>query len=247
MNKRNRVFIGSIAGLIMLACACPVSGLIPGGGETPTPGLPFVPVTEEPPATEAVVPSNVFFSDDFSGSSDEMETYSGETGDAGVENGVYVVRTRDSNTWEWGRSASEFTDTVVDVDATVVSAPSNNNNGFGVYCRVAQSDDGSIDGYMLAISADGFYSIQIFTPDEFKTLVDWTKSGAIKQGSQTNHIRATCSGSELTLEVNGTLVGSAATPADGPASGAIALVAVSFEDAEPSTEIHFDNLVVSQP
>jgi hypothetical protein len=252
MNKRNQLTIGLIVAIFMLACACPVSGLIPGGngdsGE-PTPGLPFVPVTEEPQIEIPDIPgipANVIYSDDFSGESVEMETYSSDTGSAGVQNGVYVVIAQ-GDFWEWGRSDSEFTDTVVDVDATVVAGPSNNNNGFGVYCRVVQAEDGSIDGYLLGISADGFYTIQHFTPEEFTPLVEWTKSGAIKQGNQTNHIRATCSGSELKLEVNGTVVGTATTPAGGPASGAISLVATSFETTEPYTEVHFDNLVISQP
>ena len=247
MNKRNRLTIRLIVAIAALACACPASGLIPGGDQGgPTPGLPFVPVTEEPQIEIPESPTNILYSDDFSGSDSKMETYSTESGSAGSENGVYVVRAQ-KNLWAWGRSDPEFANTVVDVDATVVAGPSNNNNGFGVYCRVAEAADGGIDGYALVISADGFYSIQVFTPKEFTPLVDWTQSSVIKQGNQTNHIRATCNGSDLKLEVNGSEVAAAVAPAGGPASGAISLVATSFEESEPYTEIHYDNLTVSQP
>ena len=96
MKKRNQVVIGLIAAIIMLACACPVSGLPFGSEEQPTPGLPILPVATivDAPATEAPVQpaANVLLSDDFSSPSAEMETYSGDGGSAGTENGVYIVR-----------------------------------------------------------------------------------------------------------------------------------------------------------
>lgn len=259
MKKRNQLVVGSLAAIFMMACAT-ISGLTPGGDQgqptpgfsssgdqgQPTPGLPFAPATEEPQVDIPNVPLNVIYSDDFSSESVEMETYSSESGSAGVENGEYVV-TALGEFWEWGRSESEFTDLVVDVDATTVVGPSNNNNGLGVYCRVIQHDDGSIDGYLLGISADGYYTIQIFDAAGFTPLVEWTKSSAINQGNQTNHIRATCNGSELKLEVNGTLVGTATAPASGPASGAISLVATSMETSQRLTKVHYDNLVISEP
>jgi hypothetical protein len=250
MKKRNQVTIGLIVAVVMLACACPASGLIPSGDQgtdSPTPGLPFVPVTEEPQIEIPQVPANVIYSDDFSAPSAEMETYSGDDGSAGTENGIYALRSS-GDVWQWGRSNSEFADVVVDVDVTMIAGPANDNAGFGVSCRLVEAEDTSVDGYMLAISGDGYYTIRSITDSNMTALVDWTESGAINQGTNaTNHIRATCNGSELILEVNGTVVATASATPGLPASGAIALTAISFETAEPYAEAHFDNLVFSQP
>ncbi len=243
MKKRNQVTIGLIAAIVMLACACPATGLPAIGGEEPTPGLPFVPATEEAPiqTEEAQIPSNVLYSDDFS-----VETYSGDDGTAGTENGVYVIRST-GDLWQWGKSNSEFENVVIEADVTMIAGPANDNAGFGVLCRLTEREDTSVDGYMLAISGDGYYSIRSIAASNMSALVDWTYSDAINQGNTTNKIRATCSGSDLTLEVNGELVASASTIADGSPSGSIAFTAISFETDEPFAEAHFDNLIVSQP
>lgn len=253
MKKRNQVTIGLIAAIVMLACACPATGLPAIGGEEPTPGLPFVPATEEAPiqteeapSEEVQIPANVFFSDDFSVDSAEMETYSGDDGSAGTENGVYVIRST-GDLWQWGKSNSEFENAVIEADVTMIAGPANDNAGFGVLCRLTEREDTSVDGYMLAISGDGYYSIRSIAASNMSALVDWTFSDVINQGNATNRIRATCNGSELTLEVNGTLVATASTVADGSPSGSIAFTAISFETDEAYAEAHFDNLIVSQP
>lgn len=255
MQKKNRIAIGLIAAIIMLACACPVSGL-PGTGAEPTEDIPFIPATEEATevATEAaptqeepqVLPANVVFSDDFSAPSAEMEEYTSDEGGAGTENGVYVVRSS-ADLWQWGKSESEFENVVVEVDVTMAAGPSNNNAGFGVVCRLAEAEDSSIDGYMLAISGDGYYTIRSITASSMTAMVDWEYSSVINQGNTTNRLRVTCNGSDLSLEVNGELVASASATAGGSASGSIGFAAISFESDQPYAEAHFDNLVVSQP
>ena len=253
MKKRNQVTIGLIAAIVLLACACPVSGLPFGGEEAPTPGLPIIPVTTEEvteevaPPTEAQAPvGNVLLSDDFSAPNAEMENYTGDGGSAGIENGVYVVRSSE-DLWQWGKTESEFTDTAVDVDVTMIAGPSNDNAGFGVVCRLSEGADTSVNGYMLAISGDGYYTIRNITASNMTALVDWTESSVINQGNATNHIRAICNGSNLSLEVNGQVIATANTPADGSTSGSVAFAAISFETDQPYAEAHFDNLVVSQP
>lgn len=248
MKKRNQATIGIIAAIVLLACACPVSGLPAIGGEEATPGLPIVPPTEEITiqTEEAQIPANVFFSDDFSVDSAEMETYSGDDGSAGTENGVYVIRST-GDLWQWGKSNSQFEDVAVEADVTMIAGPANDNAGFGILCRLAEKEDTSVDGYMLAISGDGYYSIRSIASSTMTALVDWTFSDVINQGNATNRIRATCSGSDLTLEVNGQLVASASAIAGGSPSGSIAFAAISFETAEAYAEAHFDNMIVSQP
>lgn len=243
MNKKNGLTFGIITAVVILACACPATSL-PIPNEPPTTGAPPSIPTVSIILTE--VPANVLFSDNFSVTSPELEDYTDENGTVETKDGVYVVRAI-SDLWHWGQSTSEFDDTVIEFDATLITGPVNNNAGFGVACRLTARDDTSVDGYMLAISGDGYYTIRSITASSMEPLVDWTYSDAVKQGNLTNQIRATCNGSELKLEVNGELLASANTIADGSNFGAVAFAAISFEDAEPIAEIHFDNLVVSQP
>jgi hypothetical protein len=142
----------------------------------------------------------------------------------------------------WGRSNHHFTDVVIDVNATQVSGPSNDNNGYGVICRVQSNDWG--DGYALVIAGDGNYSIQKITEGDWDPIIDWTRSDVINQGNATNTIRAICDGSRLVLIVNGEVV--AETEDDTYRSGDVSLVGTTFEENE-LTEIHFDDLVITRP
>lgn len=250
MNKRNRLAIGLIAAVFLLACACPVTSL-PMLNQEPT-QIPtnIPPIATIPPiptaTTAAVVPSNVLLTDDFSVTSPEFETYTDENGTVETKDGVYVVRAI-SDLWHWGRTTSQFDNTVAEFDVTMISGPSNNNAGFGIVCRLTEREDTSVDGYMLAISGDGYYTIRSITASSMSPLVDWSYSDAVNQGNVLNHVRATCNGSELKLEVNGQLVAETNTITDGATSGALAFSAISFEDAEKIAEIHFDNIVVVRP
>jgi len=200
----------------------------------PSPSPPTVPPTEPSPAPEGLP-----FQDDFSDPGSGWEVGDYEGGSVGYGDGYYFVTSTEEGNLMWGLAYRNFSDLVIDVDATQVSAPSNDNNGYGVMCRVQEDDD----GYLLRVSGDGYYAIHRIVDGEFEPLVDWTPSDVIHQGNATNHIRAICDGSRLALIVNGELlaeVGDATYT-----SGDIALTATTYE-AEP-TEIHFDNLVVTAP
>lgn len=246
MNKTNRLTIFFVTTVLALACSTLTQGL-PATEETPT-NEPFsistIPVL--PTDTTVPVPANLLFSDDFSVQSAELETFSDDNGSTETRDGVYVVRAI-SDLWHWGRSASQFSDTVIEFDVKMAAGPSNNNVGFGAICRLSEREDTSIDGYMLAISADGYYTIRSITSSSMSPLVDWSYSDVVKQGSATNKIRATCSGSDLKLEVNGATLAEASTISGGSSFGSIAFAAISFESENRLAEVHFDNLVVSSP
>ena len=121
-----------------------------------------------------------------------------------------------------------------------MSAPSNDNNDYGVICRVNQ--DGA--GYFFLISGDGYFAIlRGDANEEFDPLIDWTSSKVINQGNSANEIQATCEGENLSLHVNGELL--ASVKDSRYSSGDIALTATSYETA--STEIHFDDIEVVRP
>jgi hypothetical protein len=252
MNKKNRMAIFSIAALFALACACPATSLpISGNEPQPQPSEQKFIYSTGPAPTSEPIPQNipageVIFTDDFSVTSAEMEEYADENGTVGTENGVYVLRST-GDLWHWGRSTSEFSDVIIEVDLKMSAGPANDNAGYGVVCRLSTREDTSIDGYMFAITADGYYTIRSITSSSMSPLVDYTFSEIINQGTGTNRIRATCDGSNLTFEVNGQILATASTTVDGSNFGSIAFSGISYEDTEPIVEVHFDNLVVSKP
>jgi hypothetical protein len=178
------------------------------------------------------------FEDDFSDPSSGWEVGDYSDGSLGYSDGGYLVTATLEDTYIWGVANQFFSDIVIEVDATELSAPANDNNAYGVMCRVQPNGK---DGYALRISGDGYYAIHLIS-DGFEALVDWTASDAIRQGNATNHLRAVCDGSSLVLFVNGELVAEASDTTF--TEGDIALSATTFE-AEP-TEVLFDNLVVSR-
>ena len=231
MSKRTRRVLSVFIPLMVtiLACTCLPTG---NGDETPPPAAQDTPPPPPPPP-------NVLLEDDFSDPDSGWEEGDYEGGSVGYKDGVYFVRSESSGDVMWGVASQHFTDIVIDVDATQVLAPSNDDNSYGVKCR--EQPDG--DGYGLVISGDGYYSIQIVVDGDWDPLVDWTTSDVIRQGNATNHIRAVCDGSTLTLFVNGQRL--ALIEDSTFTSGDIALTATTFE--VESTEVHFDNLVVRKP
>ena len=194
-----------------------------------------------PPPSPATPSADVLFQDDFSDPESGWEVGDYEGGSVSYESGIYFARSESSGDVMWGVAGQHFTDIVMDVDATQVLGPSNDNNSYGVKCR-EQPNGG---GYGLVISSDGYYSIQIVVAEgDWDPLVDWTTSDVIRQGNGTNHIRAVCDGSHLALYVNGQLL--AETTDTTYSEGDIGLVACTLEEDEP-TEVHFDDLVVRRP
>ncbi|MBN1180332.1 MAG: hypothetical protein JXD18_14055 [Anaerolineae bacterium] len=251
MEKNLRRVLIAIAVLIVVSIAC-------GSTEDPTPTeAPPTSVPVEPtsvPATVAPAPTatprpttppqpttaprpQVIYSDSFEDESSGWDVIEYENGNVGYRDGSYFAETWESGGMVWGLAGQNFSDAAIEVDITQVLAAANNNNGFGVMCRV-QADN---SGYLLRISGDGFYAIHRINAGAFEEIVGWTSSPAINQGNATNHLRAVCDGSTLAVFVNGQFLGEATDTTF--ASGDIGLAATTFEDAE--TEIRFDNLVVA--
>ncbi len=194
-----------------------------------------VPLTAETPPG-----GGLLFQDDFSDTSTGWEVGTYQTGAVGYADGQYFVTSIDMEQFMWGIAGQSFTDTLIEVDATQLSAPSNDNNAYGVMCRV---QDDLVSGYLFQVSGDGYANILRSDPEVFESLVSWSTSEAVIQGNSTNHLQVICDGPRLALIVNGELV--AETTDTTYTAGDIALTATTFE--KDSTEIRFDNLVVSSP
>ncbi len=176
-------------------------------------------------------------SDGFSDQDTGWEIGSYDGGGVGYTEGKYFVSSTGSGSTMWGGAGRSFEDVFIDVDTEQISAPSNNNNDYGIICRL-QRDGG---GYYGLISGDGFYAILLETGgDGYDILVDWTESNLIRQGNTQNHLSLSCVGSKISMFVNGQLL--AETSDSMYSSGDIGFTATSYEDEE--TEVHFDNLTV---
>jgi hypothetical protein len=180
-------------------------------------------------------PSVVLLEDDFSDPTSGWAEAETESRRAGYKDGYYFITALEGSAWSWPGLTE--TDVVIEVEATQADAGPENDNSYGVICRL-QSDS---DGYFLRISGDGYYSIAKRVDSEYEYLVNWATSDVIRQGNSTNLIRAVCDGSTLTLEVNGQVLGE--TTDSTFTEGDVGLVVGTYEDE--ATEVHFDNLLVT--
>lgn len=224
MNRRTAAAVGLLL-LASLACTT----LVGDGGQAPM-------VTVE---SSGETSGSLLMQDDFSDPSTGWEVGDYDTGSVGYRFDAYSVESNGGGSTMWGVANRTFSDTVVEVEAEQISAPANDNNDYGVMCRVQENND----GYFLLISGDGLFSILKRAEGSFEHLVQWTESDAIKQGNATNQIRATCDGSTLALAVNGQQL--AAVEDTSFSSGDLALTTTSYE--EESTTVYFDDLRVLEP
>lgn len=196
-------------------------------------------VTDLVATDEAALAADVLFRDDFSDPSSGWDRVKMDDGSTDYEQGYYRILVNTPNTDVWANPGLDFGDVIVEVDATKAGGP--DDNVFGLICRYQNSDN----FYFFLISSDGYYGIGKVVADE-QTLIGDDQlypDDAIRQGQATNHIKAACIGSTLTLRVNGTEL--AEVQDDAFASGDVGLMAGTFE--QPGTELHFDDFVVKKP
>jgi hypothetical protein len=185
------------------------------------------------------------YQEDFGNPNTGWDVYSNNNSQAGYENGAYFVTAKKAKVNYYGEAYLFFGDTVIEVDATPISGPANNNFSSSVFCRLQSNGD----GYLFEITGDGYFAVGSYTGGgkTYASLLtgnEWQQSSAIKTGMATNHITATCAGNQLKLEVNGKEL---FTGQDSSfPEGDIALGATTYESNTPA-EVHFDNLAVSAP
>lgn len=181
---------------------------------------------------------DVLLQDNFGDPCGPWETYSDGIVEKGYADGGYVMEAKTPAQFLWTKAGQDFTDVVIDVDTTQ-EVPAV-DNGWGVICRY--QDDGNF--YFFEITNDGFAQLTAFVKGQQVSLVNWTATGAIRQGQgAANHLRATCSGDRLALEVNGQAV---AEVRDSKFNrGDVGLIAATGSQA--GARILFDDFVVRRP
>lgn len=157
--------------------------------------------------------------------------------------GSYAVRTnRPWPSMVFGNPEIILNDIALEVTATQVAAPANNNDAYGVMCRYTENIK-PFCNYAFLVSGDGYWSILKIADKKIEPLIYWTFSSAIRQGSDSNILRVVANGTSLFFTVNGVYLGGVT---DYPLIyGDIALVSISYE--EKPVEVHFDDLKIYSP
>lgn len=182
----------------------------------------------------------ILFQDDFSDTGSGWDRMNGSDGLTDYASGGYRIHVTAPNWYLWANPGKTFQNDVrIEVDTAKAGGP--DNNDFGVICRYQ-----SIGNFFyFLISSDGYAVIGMVKDGEQVNLSSdqMELTGAIRQGADTNHIRADCIGNRLTLYVNGQQVASATDTTF--TGGDVGLIAGTYN--EVGTDILFDNFVVYKP
>lgn len=204
---------------------------------TPTPTYTPTPewtLTPTPTATQEYL-----FADDFSDPNSGWAQVEAGNRTTDYYNGAYRILVNVTNADYESTPGYQFTDVLIDVDATKIGGP--DDNDFGVICRYTDSRN----FYFFLISSDGFYGIAKATNGSRNLIgLDFMPaSTAIHQGEATNHIRAECVGNQLRLIVNDVLLYEVQD--NDHTTGDVGLIAGTFDI--PGTDILFDDFFVRSP
>jgi hypothetical protein len=187
---------------------------------------------------------NILFKDHFSNTSSGWDSFNQEDGITDYKDGAYriYVNKTDFDYWANPGLADLPGDVRVEVDVTKTAGP--DVNDIGIICRSKDSDTG-YNFYYFVISSDGFANIGMYSEGTGTYFIPgWQQTDAIILGNATNHIRATCIGSTLTLYANDTQVAQVSDSTI-PSGGDVGLLAGTFDIG--GTDILFDNFIVTRP
>ncbi len=155
-----------------------------------------------------------------------------------IGGGQLSIAVNQPDSLAWSVAAGKtFDDFTLDVDATPLSGP--DDNDYGVIVRHLDDED----FYRFEISGDGYYNVQKRQKGKWEKLVaDWTESSAIRKGKATNHLRVVCAGNTATFYVN--QVKLIQVTDDSFKRGQVGVFAGTL--AEPGVRVAFDNLQMSK-
>ena len=194
--------------------------------------------------------SNLLFKDDFSSTSSGWDAVRDADGITDYENGAYRIQIntigKNGNGMSYwaspGLESQIPADVRIEVDATKKGGP--DENDFGVICRYTTIND-LPNFYQFMVTSDGYAGIVLVTNGS-QTILTTDKlqpTDAIKQGAASNHIRADCTGTTLTLYINDKKIATATDTS--LVRGDVGLIAGTYSEA--GTDILFDNFIVTKP
>jgi len=245
-NIKNFQFALIVLALSTLACQAVTSG---GATELPPVEDPDVEIptvealtveipTAEPPFASG---SDIIFADDFS--YDQWGT--GTDSDSAVEyvnNALnFIVFTENYFVWSTP-DADDYQD--VHMEVTVINNDTDSTTAFGLMC----DKSASADFYYVAITPAGQYAIAKAATgqtDVFLTNNDeWAESGLIAVNADSYRVGMDCGNGTITLYVDGVEI--ASVNDSSYTSGQVAVMVWSGEDVGLTTNVSFDDFVVTE-
>ena len=230
-SSRGKLQIASAAGLIVflfIACGAIIllgawAGFFRGQNATPT-------------NTANISHPAVLFADDFSDPNSGWPTLENDQAKYSYEPDGYHILVNRVNSAPWAKTNRQDDNASIYVDA----APVTNSNGFyGIICRI--QENGSF--YYFIVQNNGVFAIGKIKDEVLQPLVEWTANNAIRQGNQTNRLRADCDGSALRFYVNDVFVGEAS---DSDFTSGYSGLIVNALDSQ-SFDVVFNNFQITEP
>ena len=184
-------------------------------------------------------PGQVLYQDDFSNTNSGWDTWSDNDATVSYLDGGLRFKINKAQYDFWSRPGKRFDNASLQVDATKMTGP--DNNDFGLICRYKDEDH----FYAFLISSDGYAGIVKMKDGQYQLITTdhMQYSEIIRRGNATNHLRAECLNQTLYFYVNDQALLS--TQDSDYDSGEIGLVTGSYE--EPGVDILFDNFLVYKP
>jgi len=176
---------------------------------------------------------DVFFSDDFSDPSSGWYAATDSNGMTAYQNGEFVIEVTRTDYFIWSDINYIFDNIVMVVDARVINSVGDGD--FGFICGILDNENFTV----LEIAEDGYFAFWKYKNGEYVSLVEWTYSDEIANGSPYT-LGAFCGTQKLALAVNGSLLAEYVDPEFQP--GRIGLAVGCFDTS--GIKIGFDNFVL---
>ena len=224
--------------LMVSACSTPPSNPPPVSTSTAV----QVPTDQAPTELAAVVTETrvALIFDDFSDPTSGWEEGEDAQGIFAYDNGSYHMTSTNADAYAWSNANLDYADVVLEVDIRF----NNNLHQFaGVVCRMVDKDN----YYVLEITSRGEFIIRKYQDGQWTNLVKrqmQTGYDILTGEGDVNRLTASCTGSQLTLAVNGETLAQVTT-ADEFSSGDVGMISGTFDD--PGGDVSFDNFKVTAP
>ncbi|HMV94771.1 MAG TPA: hypothetical protein PKE35_01785 [Anaerolineales bacterium] len=187
---------------------------------------------------QAVPSGTVLFQDDFANLGSGWSRFSAAEGVMDYDSGSFRILVNALDTNFWSTPQKNFTDVRLEVDAGKLGGP--DENRIGLICRSSGADY-----YFFIITSDGYYGVGLFSGGQAVLLGqnEMLTSENINKGLAVNHLRADCTGNQLTFYVNGFQI--AAVQDATLKSGDVGMLVGTF--AKPGVDVILDNFVALKP